>query len=121
MTLARYRILVVEDQFMLAQDICNELEEAGAEVIGPEPSLERALARIAQEPHIDGAVLDISLGDGTSFPIADLLTERNVPFLFASGYDDEAVADLYPHAVSCAKPLDMPVLIRTMADIIKPA
>jgi DNA-binding NtrC family response regulator len=114
------RILVVEDEFMIAEDICTALEDAGAIVIGPVSSVQQALDRIEVEQRIDGAVLDVSLDGENSFSIADALASRHVPFLFASGYGDDAVSNRYPDAISCPKPFDMPVLINTIYRILPP-
>jgi len=104
-TLADCRILVVEDEFLLADDLQDELERAGAIVLGPIPDLGRTLALLAGEAQLDGAVLDINLGGETSYPAADELLRRKVPFLFATGYDRLAIPERYQHIVQCQKPI----------------
>lgn len=99
---------------MLAQDLRNELEDAGAVVIGPEPSVARALSRISCEARIDAAVLDVNLGDEPVFPVADALATRGVPFVFATGYGEDAIADRYPGAINCSEPLDMRALLGSL-------
>lgn len=79
------RILVVEDEYLIASEMKRWLQRAGAEVAGPVPSVERALDLIEDGP-IDAAVLDLNLGDrGTALPIADRLGALGVPHLFATG------------------------------------
>lgn len=111
---AGYHILVVEDEYMLAEDLRTELEDAGAVVIGPEPSVSRAAARVADEQRIDFAVLDVNLGGETVFPVADALQARRVPFVFATGYEEQILGDRYPGAVRCDKPVDFRDLLRAL-------
>lgn len=121
MQLDKYRILVVEDDYMLARDLRQELEDAGMVVIGPEPSVGRALFRIAGEARIDAAVLDVNLGDELAFPIADALIVKHIPFVFATGYEEYLVSTRYPDAVSCNKPLDVSALLRSLEKVLRPA
>ena len=81
------RILVVEDDFVIARLVADMLGDHGASVVGPVGRLPRALALIDQEP-IDAAVLDINLAGTMVFPLASELNRRNVPFLFATAYAD---------------------------------
>ncbi|EQB17794.1 response regulator [Novosphingobium lindaniclasticum] len=121
MTLSHRRILVVEDEYMLAMDLRRDLEDAGAEVIGPEPSVARALSRIPSETKIDAAVLDVNLGDEEAFPVADELTARGIPFVFATGYGDDAVALRFPGVTTCSKPLDVQAMLRVLETLTRDA
>jgi response regulator RpfG family c-di-GMP phosphodiesterase len=85
-SLARRRILVVEDEVVISLMIEDLLAATGASVIGATADAATALALIEGES-IDCAILDYKLPDGTSLPVADELMSRRVPFLFASGYD----------------------------------
>jgi len=87
-SLRGWRILVVEDEYLLADDISRALIDAGAEVLGPVASARDAEAIIAAESRIDAAVLDINLRDGAVFPAADALASREIPFAFATGYEE---------------------------------
>jgi PAS domain S-box-containing protein len=80
-----YRVLLVEDEALVALQLQQDLEQYGYRVVGPARSLKHGLLLAAQE-HIDAALVDISLGRTTSAPIADQLLERNIPFAFATGY-----------------------------------
>jgi DNA-binding LytR/AlgR family response regulator len=109
------RILIVEDEYLIATDLAMRLEEMGAVVIGPAATAETALALIAGvSSPIDGAVLDINLGQGLAYPIADALRDAGVPFIFASGYDDIAVPAAYGQVPRCQKPVDYEALARTL-------
>ncbi|HEV8716705.1 MAG TPA: response regulator, partial [Candidatus Binatia bacterium] len=80
------RILVVEDEAIVALWLADVLAIAGAVVIGPTGSVREALV-LAEGEKLDCAVLDYKLPDGTTAPVADLLASRGVPFVFATGYD----------------------------------
>ena len=80
------RILVVEDEFLLAMELEATLWKLGCEVVGPVRNLAEAVELAASEPDLDGAILDVNIGGEMVFPVADLLTTRSVPFLFATGY-----------------------------------
>lgn len=97
-------ILVVEDEYLIAEDIRAELERAGATVVGPAPSVRKALRLIESEP-VDAAVLDVNLGREMSFPIAEALKARAVPFLFSTGYNSTDVPDEWRGAMIVMKPL----------------
>jgi DNA-binding response OmpR family regulator len=83
------RILVVEDEFLLAAHICDLLEDEGLEMIGPAASLSEAIDLASREA-LDGALLDINIIGGRIDDVADILARRGVPFIFvtASGRDD---------------------------------
>jgi CheY-like chemotaxis protein len=80
------RILLVEDEFLIVEAMEEWLSQAGAEVVGPVPSVERALDLIEDEGNaLDAAVLDVNLGLGkAAYPIADRLNELGVPYLFTT-------------------------------------
>jgi DNA-binding response OmpR family regulator len=89
-TLSGLRILVVEDEAIIAMLIEDALEGAGSVVVGPYATVVEAL-QVAQLPGIDFALLDVSLLDGKVYPVAQELFRRDVPFLLISGYGEDAV------------------------------
>jgi len=99
------RVLVVEDQYYLATDICEWLTDAGAEVLGPARDLEQACDLLKREP-IDLAVVDINLGTGPNYELAEELSGRAVPFLFATGYDQAAIPSKFQDAPRIEKPFN---------------
>ena len=107
-------ILVVEDDYMIAQDVQEELEDAGAAVVGPVPSVGDALRLIGSEP-IDAAVLDVNLGEERSFPIAEALEARAIPFLFATGYNSGDIPEEWRRAVIVMKPLRLAAVEQLLA------
>ncbi|HYE52163.1 MAG TPA: PAS domain S-box protein, partial [Azospirillaceae bacterium] len=80
------RVLAVEDDAILALTVKQALAEQGCRVVGPAPTLGEAL-RLASTAEIDAAVLDVNLRGRTVYAVAEVLTERGVPFLFTTGYD----------------------------------
>jgi CheY-like chemotaxis protein len=90
-TLQACRILVVEDENLLADELAQESAEAGAQVLGPAPTIELALSVLEGEPTPDGAILDVNLSGVAVFPLADTLIKRGVPLVFTTGYDPESL------------------------------
>lgn len=109
------RVLVVEDEYMLADTMERGLRKAGATVLGPVPSVAQALALLAAEPDIDAAVLDINLDGERVFPVADALAARGVPFLFTTGYDASDLPAAYAGVTRCGKPVDVAAVVRALA------
>ncbi|RVT90506.1 response regulator [Sphingomonas crocodyli] len=112
-------IIVVEDEYYLAQDLTFELVGEGATVIGPAASVEQALHLIEATPHIDGAVVDIRLGQETVFAAVDQLRTRGVPILFATGYERVAIPEKYWDILRCQKPVGSSVVGRILATRIE--
>jgi DNA-binding response OmpR family regulator len=81
------RILVVEDDPLISENLAYEIAEAGAQVVGPAGNVGTALDLVANSD-LDGASLNVKLMDETSLKVADALADRNVPFLFWTGCDD---------------------------------
>jgi CheY-like chemotaxis protein len=81
-----WRVLVVEDEFLVAADIALMLEELGCHPIGPIGDLEAAVRAATDEP-LDAALLDVDLHGRSAIPVADALAARGVPFVFCTGYD----------------------------------
>lgn len=86
------RILAVEDDYFLADDLRGDLESHGATVIGPVSSVNEALALI-ESGRVDAAILDIELDAETSYPVAFVLDERNVPFVFVTGASKDTIPE----------------------------
>lgn len=102
-TLAGKRILVVEDEYFIAADIKRELTKEEAIVVGPAGDLSRGLL-LADGGPIDAAVLDVNLEGATSYPLADVLSARAIPYMFLTGYDGWALPDRYRQVPRVGKP-----------------
>lgn len=107
------RILLVEDQYLIAQYMVLMLEDLGARIIGPCATVRQAIARI-EEDQIDCAIMDVNVRGGKVFPAADLLDARKVPYLFVTGYDVSEVPVRFRSHPVCVKPVDMPYLVRLL-------
>jgi CheY-like chemotaxis protein len=97
------RILVVEDEVLVAMELEDLLLTMGHDVVGPATRLSQAI-KLALEEDIDFAVLDVNLAGTASFPLADILRERGIPFVFATGYSSEGVAAAYSNEPTLRKP-----------------
>lgn len=113
--LSGQRILVVEDDYYLANDTARALKGAGAEVIGPCPNEDAARDAIANLLPT-GAILDINLNGGRSFTFARELKERGVPFVFFTGYDQEVIPTEFEAVIRLQKPVEFRRIIEALAD-----
>ncbi len=108
------RILIVEDESLIALMLEDYLDILGKQVVGVADCVEAALALVAAGG-FDAAILDINLRDGEkSWPIADALAAQGMPFLFASGGSGDAMADAYADRPVLAKPFTLDGLSRAL-------
>jgi DNA-binding NtrC family response regulator len=117
-TLRDRRILVVEDEYMLADELRRELSDAEVVVLGPVGSVASALDAIRTEEAIDGAIVDINLQGEMAFAVADALIERGVPFAFTTGYDESALPTRFSQIVRCEKPVELAKVVQTVREIV---
>jgi DNA-binding response OmpR family regulator len=116
---SRKRILVVEDEVMLAMLVEDMLLELGHEVVGPAMTLKSGLALANDEP-LDGAILDVNLGHGArTTPIAEILKSRGVPFVFATGYGSNAPVAEFHDAPVLKKPFSMKDFTQALERLLK--
>lgn len=111
-------ILIVEDEYLLAQDLRAELADAGAVVAGMAGTVAGALEQIESLARLDGAILDVNLRGESVFPVADRLAARGVPFLFTTGYDASALPPRFRHVVRCEKPMNMASVVRAIGKVV---
>jgi CheY-like chemotaxis protein len=109
------RVLVVEDNLLIAETICDVLADCGCTVVGPVPDLPGGAALIAADG-LDGAMLDINLSGILSFPLAAMLEERGVPFVFMTGYDDGA---MFPPEFRKVRRLAKPFDAKDVAEVLE--
>ncbi len=107
------RILVIEDEWLIAKGLVRDLRQAGAEVLGPVPAIDEALELVGAE-QLDGAVLDMNLRGEMAFAVADLLSERGVPFVLSTGYNPDALPRRYSDVPRCGKPIEVGTLARAL-------
>jgi len=105
------RILLVEDEALVAMMIQDFLTECGHSVIGPISRASEALLA-AKAGEFDSAILDINLGDGMAYPVADILSARGAPFVFVTGYEADTVDDRFGDVPVLQKPIERQTLQR---------
>jgi DNA-binding response OmpR family regulator len=112
------RVLVVEDDYLVAQIVTDFLEDAGANVIGQIGRVDEAVAFIHQNgATIDCAVVDLNLHGQKSYPVADALAANGITFVFATGYDSEVVGASYGKHPRCEKPFSQDTLVAALVAI----
>jgi ActR/RegA family two-component response regulator len=108
------RILLVEDEYFIVQDLARAFTAAGAVVLGPAATLSDALQLVASSGPLDGAVLDINLQGEMVFPLADVLVTRGVALVFATGYDREVIPARFDAYVRCEKPANAEEVVKAL-------
>lgn len=116
MDLEGKRILVVEDDYYLADEMCQDLRRQGAVVLGPAPTPFYAMQLLGRRG-VDGAVLDVRLHGTTVFSLADELTRRGTPIVFATAYGDEAMPERYKSRPRLTKPYDRSRLLEALVEL----
>jgi two-component SAPR family response regulator len=94
---------VVEDEAMIAMLVEDMVLDFGSEVVGPVAKVDQAL-NLARNAELDAAILDINVGGAVTFAVADVLQERGIPFIFATGYGARALPPRYRDARTLPKP-----------------
>jgi DNA-binding response OmpR family regulator len=114
------RVLVVEDEYLVAVLIEEMLEAAGCVVTGPIPRVPDALDAVDRDTY-DAAVLDINLGGERIDPVAEALSRRKVPFIFVTGYSTTGLPGEYAERPRICKPFRMADLLGTLSSLVGPA
>jgi DNA-binding response OmpR family regulator len=97
------RVLVVEDELLIAVTLEDVLQDLGCEIVGPVATVEKAL-KLAREETFDVAILDVTIRGGKVYPVAELLLARGIPFALASGYGDWALPEALRDQPRLTKP-----------------
>lgn len=113
------RVLIVEDELILAMMLEETLAGEGYTVIGPIGRLAGAIA-LARSAEIDAAVLDVNLYGEAIYPVAEVLMERGVPFAFLTGYGSESIPARYRHGIVVTKPFRTEVLLEALRELVGP-
>ena len=116
--LDNHRVLVVEDEYFIADDLCTVLRAHGARVVGPVGRGDEAVALLDAAP-VDLAVLDIDLHGQPGYGVADALRARGVPFVFATGYGVDAIRGEYRDVPRWEKPYRYEALLAALSAITK--
>jgi DNA-binding response OmpR family regulator len=115
---AEARVLVVEDEALVAMLVEDALLDAGFGVIGPAATVAEALDLLGQDKP-DAAVLDLNLAGETSVPVADALAARGIPFVVATGYGVGGLPAGHPSVPVLAKPYDPGELVAVLNRLTK--
>ena len=111
------RVLLVEDEAMLRMLLEDMVEDLGYELAGSAGSLDEATRMVALLPRIEAAIIDVNLGGVESFPVADALRARRVPFLFSTGYGAEGIPERFRDVQLLGKPYRRDDIHRALAGL----
>lgn len=107
------RILIVEDELLLAEDVAQSIHAMGLDPVGPVGTLEAAIA-LAETQQLDGALLDVRLRRGQRvYPVVEILWRRRIPFCFMTAYTDGQIEHMPAEAV-----LRKPVAAAALRDAV---
>lgn len=114
--LSGLRLLVVEDNYLMAEVLADTLGDFGCEVVGPAPDVATG-RELARDSELDGALLDINLFGEFCFPIARVLSDRGIPYIFVTGYDSTSmIPPEFARVPRLAKPVETSHLATAIAE-----
>ena len=113
----RCRILVVEDEAIIAMLVEEMVLDFGSEVVGPAAKMDEAL-RLASQAPLDAAILDVNVGGAVVFPVADVLQQRGIPIIFATGYGTGTLPSRFAHRPTLPKPFDYESLAEALRAVL---
>jgi len=113
------RVLVVEDEYFIADEIRLGLVDLGAEVLGPFADVQQASAFLRTGTPIDAALLDINLRSEMVFPLARALRSRGIPVVFTTGYGKGAIGPEFRNIELWQKPLDLKRALPRLARLVR--
>jgi DNA-binding response OmpR family regulator len=111
------RLLIVEDEALVAMMIQDVVCDAGAEVVGPAANIDMAMSAL-RDQSVDGAILDVNLSGERIDPVADFLRAHKIPFLFLTGYGKSGIGERFPSAAVVTKPFNDADLLKTVDRVI---
>jgi CheY-like chemotaxis protein len=118
--LAGRRVLVVEDEMMIAMLLEDMLSELGCAVVGPAHTVPEALALVSGEAALDVALLDVNLAGQPVFAVADALRAKGVPTIFSTGYGDAGLREADRGSPVLQKPFRAGDLARALTEALAP-
>jgi two-component SAPR family response regulator len=116
--LAGRKVLIVEDQYLIADDLCALVERLGGHVLGPISRVGSAMAALQAETP-DLALLDVNLEEELVYPLAAALQEAGVPFLFTTGYDATVIDPRFGQVPHLSKPIGQGQLVEVVRRLLQ--
>jgi two-component SAPR family response regulator len=116
-SLAGKRILIVEDEIIVALGLADKVTADRATAVGPVSTVNAALDVIANT-ELDGVILDVKLREEMAFPVADVLADRHIPFVFTTGLDAGDIPSRHANVCCLQKPLTTEVICRALEETI---
>lgn len=113
----RCRVLIVEDEAMIAMLVEDMVLDFGSEVVGPAAKMGDAI-NLARSAVLDAAILDVNVGGSVIFPVADILNERGIPFIFATGYGSKGLPTRFYGSPTLPKPFSYQSLAEALRDAL---
>ena len=114
---ANLRVLVLEDEFIIADEIASILEDAGHTVLGPTPTIDSAMSRLEEEGKPDAAIIDANIRGDSSVVVAHRLRELQVPFCLCTGYRSGDMASEFGDVAIVQKPVNPADLLATIQSL----
>ncbi|SFL67008.1 CheY chemotaxis protein or a CheY-like REC (receiver) domain [Methylorubrum salsuginis] len=114
------RVLVVEDDYFWADELAGGLRRAGVAVLGPTGTLASALALLAPEPELDGAVIDMNLRGERADPLVDRLLALRVPVLLVTGYECSSLSVAHAGLPCLEKPVALAPVLNALSRLLPP-
>src|SRR3546814_6645 len=111
------RILIVEDEILIAMETEAQLEAMGCEVVGPAPTVDAAI-RLVEDSGMDAALVDANLAGNPVHELAAVLAQKRIPFAFATGYGRDGLPSGFDDVPVLAKPFSPASLRRTVLDLL---
>lgn len=116
-TFKGWKVFVVEDELFIALELCDHLKALGCEIVGPEPSVKKAMAAL-ETKFPDVAFLDENLGGEHVTPIAQSLQRRRIPFAIVSGYNKSPTGEpVLEQALRVAKPASADAIVAALGKL----
>lgn len=112
------KVLIVEDEYLLASALRHAVEMLGGHVVGPFARVQQAMQSIEAGELPDAGLLDVNLGSEYSYPLADALVERGIPTVLITGYDPDALPEPYRSLCYLRKPFDLASVSSALTDLI---
>jgi CheY-like chemotaxis protein len=110
------RVLIVEDEYFLANDLERALRLEGAEIVGPISELSEAIRQVEKDG-FDAAIVDINLHGQSACPVADKLAQEHIPFVFATGYNREILPSRFSEVARFEKPYDVSAIAKHVVQL----